>query len=46
MNKRILVLGGTGMLGLPVARSLVRAGNQVRVLARNVERRAECWGQK
>jgi uncharacterized protein YbjT (DUF2867 family) len=35
MNKRILVLGATGMLGEPVARHLQEAGFQVRILARD-----------
>jgi uncharacterized protein YbjT (DUF2867 family) len=38
MDKRILVLGGTGMLGQPVARRLREDGYQVRVLARDVEK--------
>jgi len=38
MGKRILVLGGTGMLGQPVARRLKADGYQVRVLARDVEK--------
>lgn len=33
--KRVLVLGGTGMLGAPVARRLVADGFEVRVLARH-----------
>jgi uncharacterized protein YbjT (DUF2867 family) len=38
VNKRILVLGGTGMLGQPVARRLKEDGYQVRVLVRDVEK--------
>ncbi len=38
MGKRVLVLGGTGTLGRPVVRSLVEAGHDVRVLARDPER--------
>jgi uncharacterized protein YbjT (DUF2867 family) len=38
MGKRILVLGGTGMLGQPVARRLKADGYQVRVLARDMEK--------
>jgi len=38
MDKRILVVGGTGMLGQPVARRLKEDGYQVRVLARDVEK--------
>jgi uncharacterized protein YbjT (DUF2867 family) len=35
---RILVVGGTGMLGAPVVRGLVAAGHQVRVLTRSPAR--------
>jgi uncharacterized protein YbjT (DUF2867 family) len=35
VNKRILVLGGTGMLGGPVVRRLLADGFDVRVLARD-----------
>jgi uncharacterized protein YbjT (DUF2867 family) len=38
MQKRILVLGATGMLGEPVARHLDEAGFQVRILARDKAR--------
>jgi NADH dehydrogenase len=38
MSKRILVLGGTGMLGKPVVDQLRKDGFQVRVLARDVEK--------
>jgi uncharacterized protein YbjT (DUF2867 family) len=38
MQKRILVIGGTGLLGQPVAHRLKDAGFQVRVMARNVEK--------
>ncbi|MEJ2556007.1 MAG: NAD(P)H-binding protein [Anaerolineae bacterium] len=38
MQKKILVLGGTGMLGQPVARRLKEEGYQVRVLVRDVEK--------
>ena len=44
MSRRILVLGGTGMLGLPVAQSLAEAGNQVRVLARSAEKARRMLG--
>lgn len=37
MSQRILVVGGTGMLGEPVCRRLVEDGYQVRVLTRSVE---------
>lgn len=38
MRKRIVVLGGTGMLGAPVARHLGKAGFIVRIMARDVAR--------
>jgi uncharacterized protein YbjT (DUF2867 family) len=38
MQKRILVLGATGMLGRPVVQQLQKDGFQVRVLARDVEK--------
>jgi uncharacterized protein YbjT (DUF2867 family) len=38
MEKRILVVGGTGRLGQPVARQLKEDGYQVRVMARDVEK--------
>jgi uncharacterized protein YbjT (DUF2867 family) len=38
MDKSILVLGGTGMLGQPVARRLKEDGFQVRFLVRDVEK--------
>lgn len=44
MNRRILVLGGTGMLGFPVAQNLVQTGNQVRVLARDGKRARQMLG--
>lgn len=44
MNRRILVLGGTGTLGLPVSQSLVQAGHQVRVLARDGEKASQMLG--
>jgi uncharacterized protein YbjT (DUF2867 family) len=41
MNKRILVLGGTGLLGEPVARKLKTDGFSVRILARSPEKARE-----
>ena len=38
MQKRILVLGGTGMLGKPVTKQLQKDGFQVRILARDAEK--------
>jgi nucleoside-diphosphate-sugar epimerase len=37
MSEKILVIGGTGMLGRPVALKLIEAGNEVFVLTRNIE---------
>jgi uncharacterized protein YbjT (DUF2867 family) len=38
MLKKILVIGGTGRLGQPVARHLKEAGFEVRVMSRDVEK--------
>ena len=38
---KILVIGGTGMLGQPVAKHLHEAGHQVRILSRNPEKARE-----
>ncbi len=38
MEKVILVIGGTGMLGRPVSRCLKEAGFQVRIMTRNLEK--------
>jgi uncharacterized protein YbjT (DUF2867 family) len=38
MQKKILVIGGTGRLGQPVARHLNSDGFQVRVMSRNIEK--------
>lgn len=38
MEKTILVIGGTGMLGQPVAHSLKEAGFQVRIMTRDTEK--------
>lgn len=46
MSRRILILGATGMLGLPVAQSLVRAGHQVRVLTRSREKATQLLGDE
>jgi uncharacterized protein YbjT (DUF2867 family) len=46
MDRRILILGATGMLGSPVTRSLVERGNQVRVLARNGEKARQLFGDE
>lgn len=43
MQKRILVLGGTGLLGQPTARRLQADGFQVRLLARDVEKAQEIF---
>jgi uncharacterized protein YbjT (DUF2867 family) len=44
MNKTILVLGGTGLLGEPVARRLRQDGFNVRVMARDTEKASEKLG--
>jgi uncharacterized protein YbjT (DUF2867 family) len=44
MIQKILVIGGTGMLGEPVARQFQTAGFNVRVLSRNVEKARERFG--
>lgn len=41
---RIAVIGASGMLGLPVARSLARAGLQVTALTRDIERARQKLG--
>lgn len=46
MNKRILILGATGMLGQSVAHSLVENGNHVRILVRNQEKAHEMFGNE
>ena len=46
MVRRILVLGATGMLGHPVARSLVEMGKQIRVLVRNSEKAHQMFGDE
>jgi len=46
MAKRILVLGATGMLGQPVARSLHKRGHQIRILVRNIDKARRMFGNK
>ena len=43
-NKRILVIGGTGMLGKPVAQQLKADGFNIRLLARNPEKAQKLLG--
>ena len=38
MSQKVLVIGGTGMLGLPVARQLKADGFEVTVMSSNVDR--------
>lgn len=45
MNKTILVLGATGLLGEPVARRLRQDGFEVRVMARDVEKARRQLGE-
>ena len=43
---RILVIGGTGLIGAPVARRLLVEGQPVRLLVRDIERaRAQLGGE-
>jgi uncharacterized protein YbjT (DUF2867 family) len=44
-NKTILVIGGTGMLGKPVAQQLKADGFNVRLLARNPEKAKKLLGE-
>jgi uncharacterized protein YbjT (DUF2867 family) len=43
-NKTILIIGGTGMLGKPVAQQLKADGFNVRLLARNLEKAQKLLG--
>jgi uncharacterized protein YbjT (DUF2867 family) len=43
MDQRILVVGGTGMLGRPVARRMRKDGWAVRILSRSAARARECF---
>lgn len=45
MTKKILVLGGTGMLGQPSARKLNEEGFHVRLLARDVQKTREIFNE-
>ena len=45
-QKRILVLGATGLLGKPAAQKLKEAGFQVRILARDVEKAATIFSSE
>lgn len=40
---RILVIGGTGLIGMPVAMRLIVDGHHVRLLVRDVERAYAAW---
>ncbi len=44
MTSKVFVMGGTGLLGEPVAQKLAEAGFGVRVLARNVEKARKMFG--
>jgi len=46
MIERILVLGATGMLGQPVAHSLIKRGYRVRGLVRSPEKARQMFGDK
>ena len=45
MSFRVLVLGATGTLGKPVARSMAERGHTVRVLSRNAEKARRLFGR-
>jgi uncharacterized protein YbjT (DUF2867 family) len=45
MSKTVLVLGGTGLLGAPVARRLKNDGFQVRILARDEQKGRNLFGE-
>ncbi len=38
MNKKITVIGATGMIGIPVTNELIKTGFEVTVLVRNIEK--------
>jgi uncharacterized protein YbjT (DUF2867 family) len=44
VQKRILIIGGTGMLGVPVARKLKADGAEVRIFTRDPDRAAKVFG--
>ena len=44
MSRRILVLGGTGMLGRPVVHCLLDKGHTIRILTRNLEKTHYMYG--
>jgi len=46
MSQRILVIGGTGMLGEPVARQLKADGFTVRILTRNLYKTQKQFGEE
>ena len=45
MGDRILVIGGTGLLGQPVATHLKQAGYDVRLMVRDVKKAAVLFGE-
>ena len=45
MTMKVLVLGGTGMFGYPTVRKLAEDGFQVRLLARDVEKTRQVFGE-
>jgi uncharacterized protein YbjT (DUF2867 family) len=44
MEKRILVIGGTGMLGEPVSIQLKQSGYNVRLMVRDIDKAAKLFG--
>ena len=44
MNKRILIIGATGLLGEPVARRLKKKGFSARIMARDIQKARDQFG--
>ena len=44
MNKRILIIGATGLLGEPVARRLKKKGFSVHIMARDIQKARDQFG--
>lgn len=45
MNKKITVIGATGMIGIPVTKELIKAGFDVTALVRNTEKAKQLFPQ-
>ena len=46
MNKRLLIIGATGLLGEPVARRLKKKGFSVRIMLRDIQIETMKGGKK